>query len=526
MLGYVYVTAEELRARVHTARHVDRGSAGGMGRIVLLIVGFLLVAGGLLLTPARAPPPVPMTTEGHALDPFGDPLPIGTPVRAFIDGVEYSNASAVFDASGSYEVLTAGNWMLGEGVPETPTIKEGADLSESVLYAAADFTGFPFVFQETLPWWPGRVTVADLHLGDPATWPEPLKIQGLVVRPARGGAQYMFLCNPTGSAVDLSSYYIEVDRPGTYHGPNVTLSGTLLASGEIRVNVTASYLNATGDAVKLVFRNPGGPLAAAGGRDIVVDRVEYNATQGGTLFWEPGNTIMRDAPAPGIGEILARSPACRDTNSPADFRVLTEPGLPPNGPPTVVVISPVGGQAIEPGQPLGILWVMSDDIFPTDSLRVWANVTYSGVTTVLVNGSVGVTSWTWVAPNTEARGAVVTVDVVDPFGARGSASSGAFDIVRPQPYAGLGLFVAILVIAVIGAFLLLAFLRAARAEAPPSPPPPAAIPPPKPVPPAEEAPATPAAAEKKTCPNCGTVVNAADESCFFCGHFFPKPPTG
>lgn len=510
---------------MHPARHMDRGSAEGNGRIVLLFTAFLFVAGGLLLTAARAPPPVPMTTQGHALDALGNPLPVGTPMRTFIDGVEYSNASVVFDASGSYEVLTAGNWMLGEGVPETSTIKEGADLSEPVLYAADDFTGFPFVFRETLPWWPGRVTVTDLHLGDPSTWPQLLKIQGLVSRPARGGEQYMFLCNPTASAVDLSSYYIEVDRPGTYHGPNITLSGTLAPGGEIRVNLTVSYLNSTGDAVKLVFRNPGGPSASAGGTDIVVDRVEYNATQGGTLFWEPGNTIMGNAPAPGIGEILARSPACADTNSPADFRVLTEPGLPPNGPPTVAVISPVAGQVIEPGQLLGILWIMSDDIFPTDTLRVWVNVTYSGATTVLVNGTVGLTAYTWLAPSTESRGAAVTVDVVDPFGARGSASSGAFDILRPQPYAGLGLFVAILVIAVIAAFLLLAFLRAARrAEAPPPPPPPAAVPPAAPARPAEEAAETPTA-EKKTCPNCGTVVNAVDESCFFCGHFFPKPPS-
>ncbi len=461
------------------------------------------------------------------MDAAGSALPIGTPVRTFIDGVEYSNASFVDSSAGGFSVLTYGNWMTNQSTPETPTIKEGADLNELVLYAAGSFTTSVDTFQEVLLWWPGRITTTDLHFGSAATTPEPIKIQGIVPQPARGGNQFLLLCNPTPNPVPLASYYLEVDRPGSYRGPNITLAGTIPSNGEVRVNLTsASYLSPTGDALKLVYRNPGGANASAGRRDIVVDRLEYNATRGGTLYWEPGNTILGDAPAPGIGQILQRSPACADTNSPEDFQRDVEPDLPENQPPTVSVTSPTAGQTVTAGERLNVTWTMADDIFPNLVLQVWVNVTYSGTTTNLVNGSGGATSYSWLTPDTDIRGAVITVDVLDPFGARGTATSGAFDILIPQPYGGLGLLVAVLVIVVIAAFLLYAFLRATRGkESPPAAAPPSAPQPPAAAtPPVQEVAALPTSAAKKVCPRCGTTVNAEDPACFFCGYSFPKPP--
>ena len=88
---------------------------------------------------ARAPPPIPLTTVGDAYGAQGNPLPIGTPIRTFVDGVEYSNASQVLTGAGAFEVATAGNWLIGGSTPEPSSVKHGADIGERVIYAAGDF---------------------------------------------------------------------------------------------------------------------------------------------------------------------------------------------------------------------------------------------------------------------------------------------------------------------------------------------------------------------------------------------------
>ena len=90
---------------------------------VLVLVGLTL----LVLTavgPAVAPPPIAMRTQGRAFGPFGQPLPSGTPIRTFVDGVDYSNRSQVQDAIGSFAVLTSGNSKTNANVSDTPTIQE------------------------------------------------------------------------------------------------------------------------------------------------------------------------------------------------------------------------------------------------------------------------------------------------------------------------------------------------------------------------------------------------------------------
>src|SRR5207244_3346200 len=146
-------------------------------------------------------------------------------------------------------------------------------------------------------WSPGTVRTPDLHVGSTATTPQPLKIEGLVTQPARGGNQFVYLCNPTGGSVSLSAYYLETDAPGTYHGTSLSLSGVLNAASTIRQDLPLpAWLASTGDALKLVYRNPGGVNASAAGRDVVVDRVEFNATRGGTLDWEPADSSSQRDP--------------------------------------------------------------------------------------------------------------------------------------------------------------------------------------------------------------------------------------
>jgi hypothetical protein len=481
-----------------------------------------LVAVLFVSLPVAAPPPPPMRTQGRAFDRGGNPLPIGTPIRAFVDGVQYSNASVVRDAAGSYSVLTYGNSKGAGGVSDTPTFQEGANLGDTVIFAAGDFTSATDVFRGVGTWSPASVITMDLTLGSIQTTPQLVKIEGIVTQPAAGGNQFVLLCNPTGTPVSLADYYLEGDAPGNYHGKSQPLSGALGASTTVRVNLTsASWPTPMGDALKLVYRNPGGAGASAAGLDIVVDRVEFNATTGGTLNWEPGNTIMGDAPAPGIGRILERDAACTDTNQGSDFHIANQPGVPTNSIPTVSVIAPTEGQPIQGATTSAISWMMSDDAFLTAYLQVWVNVTIGNQTTQLVVNAAGVTSYPWTTPDLAVSSVVLRVDVQNPFGGHATATR-TFSLTRQSPIA---LLVAVVIAIVLVTFLIIGFLRARkREEGPPKEMPPA-TPPAAPIPPAVAPPTPPPSAipaiGKKICPQCHTAVSSSDETCFFCGYKFP-----
>src|SRR5207237_7183711 len=353
-------------------------------------------------------------------------LPIGTPIRTFVDGVNYTggrfpgDTMTIRDGTGSFALRTAGNSKTNANVSDTPTVQEGANLGDTILYAAGDFTVATPVFQETSTWAPETIVTQDLHPGSATATPQILKIEGIVTQPAQGGDQFVFLCNPTGSTVSLADYYLERDALGTYHGGSIALAGVLGASSKVRTNLTSpSWLSVGGDALKLVYKNPGGAAAPAGGRDIGVDRLEFNATSGGTLTWEPGNTIMGDAPAPGPGRILQRDAACSDTNGPQDFSLATEPGLPANGPPTVAIVAPSAGQTIEAATSVTFSWMVSDDVFVSSYLHVWANVTIGNETIPLLTDQVGATSVACTTRAVAAANVVLIVDVEEQFSARG-----------------------------------------------------------------------------------------------------------
>lgn len=472
----------------------------------------------LVPSPATAGLPIPLRTEGRALSEVGSPLPIGTPIRTFVDGVDYSNESRVQDGVGSFVVLTDGNSKVDPNVSDTPFILEGPNLGDVVVYAAGDFTSFTPVFVETQSWAPAGEVTGDLTVGSEASTPRPIKIQGLVTQPARGGNQFLLLCNPTASDVWLGDYYLERNAPDSYEGPRLDLTGTLAAAATVQVNLSSdAWLTPAGDALKIVYQNPGGSNAPAGGRDLVVDRVEFNATQDGALTWEPANTNLGDAIAPGPGQILQRDSNCTDTNDPADFTLAVEPGLPStNGPPTVTIVTPGPGQTVQGGTTVTFAWTMSDDVFAQKYLRVWANLTLGTQTIPLLDGTPGATSAAWGAPDEMLSGVVLRVDVQDPFGAREAAEQ-TFGVTRQPPFA---LAIAILIAIVIGAFLIFGYLRARKRELGPPPMPAAAPPGPSSLPAGASVGPTPV--ERKTCPRCHTIVNAADVTCFFCGYLFPQ----
>ena len=89
--------------------------------IVLLSAAIVLVS----FAPAvLAPPPTPYTTFGMAFDSTGTRFPQGTPIRTFIDGVDYSNKTSVYDNTGSFYVDTFGNWVTQIGQDNTLEVKE------------------------------------------------------------------------------------------------------------------------------------------------------------------------------------------------------------------------------------------------------------------------------------------------------------------------------------------------------------------------------------------------------------------
>jgi len=489
---------------------------------VLAVAAFVLLVVASA-PPVAAPPVPPMRVDGNAFDPASAPLAPGTRIRAFFDGVDYSNASVVLDNTGAFSLLVDGNSRLGP-TSDTPTIKEGPDPDEVLVFAAGDFATTARIFEEVLAWRSGVVAAQDLNAPPGPASIAPLKIQGLVTRPAVEPNQYVQVCNPTSSTVDLADYVLEVNRPGVVHGPNLTLSGSLGPNGVMQFDLgSLSFLTRTGDALKLVYDNPGGPNAPAAGADVVVDRVEFNATTGGTLSWEPGNTILGDVPAPRAGHILERATTCADTDDPGDFRLAPEPGLPPNVAPDVTIVAPTAGAVVPVGQSLAIEWTMADETFPATELLVWVNATYAGTGTAILAAAMGATSATWIVPDVSA-GITITVEVEDPFGARGSDSVGPLSTRPSDPFAGLGsVLLGAMVVVVIAAILLIAYWsRRSRARPPPRPPPQ----PPSTAPPVAPPPATQSAppGDTKRCPRCGTAVHERDWTCFFCGHRFESPP--
>jgi hypothetical protein len=308
-----------------------------MNARVSLLLALLVGAAAFAVLPfAQAAVPLPYNLYGTGRDAAFLPLPLGTPIRAFIDGVEYSNRTAVYDASGSFDIDVFGNEVTNLTSPNTPQIKEGGDQGDPILFATGDLATAGAVFREAYAWTTGTFENGNLTLADPGRQPRLLKINNLTVQPFDGGNPYLYLYNPTGEPVNLSAYYLQANVPGDYFGPAEPVARAedpALEPGQYRyVELAAIPLEPTGDALKLVWTNPGGVGAPFGGADVVVDRVEYNATVGGTLSWEPGNTIMPDAPAPGRGEELRRAkdgvpaPGADTNDNAADFVLAAETG--------------------------------------------------------------------------------------------------------------------------------------------------------------------------------------------------------
>src|SRR5438093_1169121 len=101
-------------------------------------------------------------------------------------------------------------------------------------------------------------------------------------------------------------------------------------------------------------------------------------------------------------------------------------------------------------------WTVSDEVFVSSYLHVWANVTIGNETIPLLTDQAGATSVVWTTRDVADSNVVLRVDVEDPFGAHGSASQ-TFALTRQSPIA---LIAAVLIAVVLLVFLIFGLRRA------------------------------------------------------------------
>jgi|GEM_PF-2087506 len=200
-------------------------------------------------------------------------------VTAWIDGVKYGTNTS--DASGNFVIDVNGDDV------DTTDVKEGGINDDIISYMIDDQFA-----AETDVYTAGSVVTGDLSVA--GTQPAMLKISKIITQPNDGNTnQYLYIYNPSASAVDLSAYQLE-KNDGSRVSSVFPLSGTVAAGDFFYVDLgSSSYFNTAGDEVKLNFTTTG----------VIVDRVEF-----GTQSAVPDNTIMGDAPAPGLGEEIYRTP--------------------------------------------------------------------------------------------------------------------------------------------------------------------------------------------------------------------------
>ncbi|TET89733.1 MAG: PKD domain-containing protein [Methanomassiliicoccales archaeon] len=359
------------------------------------LVAIMVFSGLLPLTMnVVAAVPIPHNMYGFPYDETGVRMDVGERITAWIDGVEYGrNDTWPVGPDIYYDVDIDGNHMTAPLDPNTPWVKEGGDFDEHIMLAWGDMTMIDLdpeddsilnygIFEEVDLWMTANVTNTDINLAmtQPPMFP---KISMIVPEPTDGWPDYVLIYTER-PFFDMTGFYLE-KNDGVLNGPSFVLSGLSNATAYFYANLTTmDNLDACGDELKLVWSNT---ATAFSGYDIVVDRVEWNATTGGThnvgLNHEPDNTIMTDAAAPAcaVTDFAMRRDGVfpvfdTDTNDNlADFVVDTPWPRPVIGAPVVNILIPAGGEDWTGGSVHDISWTLYDDNFINSLLTV--NVSYN-----------------------------------------------------------------------------------------------------------------------------------------------------
>lgn len=326
-----------------------------VGRILVCGLIFLLIS--LALSPvwlSRAAVPVPHNAYGYATDAQGVRFPASETITAWIDGVMYGSNLTFEDAgdpdpgnrTGKYDLDTAGNEVTIPPSPETPWVKEGGDQGDEIMYVWGDMTGddttpggflTSLTFEQNATWKTFMVENINLSVA-PLQPPALPKINNITTMPMDQGSQYVWIFGPPG--IPMHDFYLEKNDGKMHGGTRIDLMGELSPLGYLYVDLgSRNYLNVTGDELKLVWDNPGGTGAPFAGRDIVVDRVEFNSSWNGTHYGEPDNTIMPDAygqPYEGYEMRRYPYPGADTNNCLVDFNMGPETGRGMKFPPVAV----------------------------------------------------------------------------------------------------------------------------------------------------------------------------------------------
>ncbi|MCK5291865.1 MAG: Ig-like domain-containing protein [Thermoplasmata archaeon] len=351
------------------------------------IVAIMLLTGAVpMIGIVKAAIPVPHNMWGHPLDETSVQMPVGELITSWIDGVEYGRSTTFMAALEVwFDVDTAGNWVTAPGDPNTVWRKEGGDLNESIMYAWGDMTNIKTdpdadtvldygVFLETDLWMTTKVLRQDLNLSALADQPTHFpKISQIIPEPNDIWPDYVLIYTEDPAFL-MDGYYLE-KNDGFLNGPVQTLTGISNTSAYFYANLTAIDLDPCGDELKLVWTNTG---PAFGGMDIVVDRVEWNATVGGCHYTEPDNTIATDATAPATGLAMRRTGTfpvyADDTNDNAvDFITDIPWPRPIIGAPTIAWDIPTGGEKWTGGMDHTIQITAYDDLALNSQLDFWIN---------------------------------------------------------------------------------------------------------------------------------------------------------
>lgn len=412
----------------------------------------VLVLGGFfpLMGTVKAAVPIPYNSWGHPYDETDVKMLEGELITSFIDGVDYGN-NMTFTAAMDvwYDILTRGNWVMAPGNPNSPWEKEGGDLDEPIMYVWGDMTNIHTdpeddgilnygVFEEYAPWITNQSHPRDLNLS--ATQPDLFpKISMIVPEPTDGYGDYVLIYTED-TFFDMSQFYLEKNDGVLSGGPAQSLIGISNTTGYYYANLTDISLDACGDELKLVWINTG---TAFGGMDVVVDRVEWNATTGGThnvgLDHEPDNTDMTDASAPACGQVdfaMRRQGVFpvfdQDTNDNANDFVVDIPWPRPIiGPPVMTWVMPAGGEDWTGGADHEITWNTVDASYLNDLISFTVEYSlFGGVPpwteaqlsdpitgTPIVQpflGKPNPMNYTWTLPLADTDVAVLRVSAVNP----------------------------------------------------------------------------------------------------------------
>ncbi|MGB9635656.1 MAG: hypothetical protein ACPL1Y_00175 [Thermoplasmata archaeon] len=295
---------------------------------VALVLCAVLVSAGMLVESA---PVIPYNQYGFAYKD-GVVLPENSTIYAWIDGVCYANATVKnVSVNGTvvynYEFIVLGDDVTNDNGTVVNPVKEGG-LNEDVIYFTYTTGNTVYFANQTSVFVNG--SSVEKNLSFYSTTQKAL-INEIVAEPGDGGNDYVYLYFPDISSINLQNWKLEKCGNGTYSAWNAVLS-TLTTqiypegSNYLYVDLGGDILSGTGGSLKLLW------YSDAMNTWVCVDRVEWNASTGGTHNYAPSNTIMPDATGAttsGMSMKRVGNPPQDTDNCTADFIVTAATARPP-----------------------------------------------------------------------------------------------------------------------------------------------------------------------------------------------------